>query len=104
MAARALRRAGYRILARNARTPHGEVDVLALDGAVLALVEVKTTRAGSGAAPEARLRRSQKRRLLAVARWLGRRAGLAGRTVRCDLVTVVLGPGGPLVRVLKDRF
>jgi putative endonuclease len=103
IAARALRRAGYRVLARNLRTPHGEVDLLAMEGEVLALVEVKTVRADTGAAPEARLRRPQRRRLAAVARWLGRHPSLAGRAVRRDLVAVVLGADGPQVRILRGR-
>ncbi len=32
---------GYRILARNYRTPNGEADVIALDGTALVIVEVK---------------------------------------------------------------
>jgi len=32
---------GYRILGRNVRVPGGEIDLVALDGAVLVFVEVK---------------------------------------------------------------
>lgn len=40
-AARFLESRGYRILARRHRTPHGEIDLIALDGDVLVFVEVK---------------------------------------------------------------
>lgn len=40
-AERYLRRKGYRILARNARTPSGELDLVARSGPVLVFVEVK---------------------------------------------------------------
>jgi putative endonuclease len=39
-----LQRSGYEILARNWRTPTGEVDIVARMGAVTAIVEVKTRR------------------------------------------------------------
>ncbi len=41
-AARFLKRHGYKIVARNYRTPYCEVDIIALKGDVLAFVEVKT--------------------------------------------------------------
>lgn len=40
-AASALEAAGMRILARNVRSPWGEVDIVALDGETLVFVEVK---------------------------------------------------------------
>lgn len=40
-AARFLEAQGYDILARRHRTPHGEIDLIARDGAVLVFVEVK---------------------------------------------------------------
>jgi putative endonuclease len=104
VAARALRRAGYRILARNVRTPRGEVDLLAEDGPVLALVEVKSTGAGRLLTPEHRLRQAQRRRLVDASRWLSRRPGLSGRVLRRDLVTVAFGPGGTEVRIFRGRF
>ena len=41
LAAWRLRLAGYRIVARRARTPFGEIDLIAYNEPVLALVEVK---------------------------------------------------------------
>lgn len=40
-AARLLEAQGYTILERRHRTPHGEIDLIARDGAVLVFVEVK---------------------------------------------------------------
>jgi putative endonuclease len=44
LAAEHLRRLGYRILARNARTGEGEIDLVARDGDTIAFIEVKTSR------------------------------------------------------------
>ena len=82
-AARYLRRQGCRILARNLRTPVGEVDLLAQEGAWLIVVEVKAGRFADPDTLEARIDRSQRRRLLAAVQWVDRHA-------RSDL-----GPGLP---------
>ena len=43
--------AGWEIVERNARTRHGELDLVALDGRALVFVEVKAGRAGSAFGP-----------------------------------------------------
>lgn len=47
-----LAEAGWEIVERNARTRHGELDLVALDGRSLVFVEVKAGRAGSAFGPE----------------------------------------------------
>ena len=47
LAERALVERGWRIVARNARTRYGEIDLVCHDGAAYVFVEVKTRRAGS---------------------------------------------------------
>jgi putative endonuclease len=44
--------AGWEIVERNARTRHGELDIVALDRRTLVFVEVKAGRAGSRFGPE----------------------------------------------------
>ena len=46
-AAQALERSGVRIVARNARTRYGEIDLIGHDGQGVVFVEVKTRRIGS---------------------------------------------------------
>lgn len=85
-----LRLKGYRILARDFRTPVGEIDLIARRGGVLALVEVKR-RAGLGEAAEA-IRWRQRRRIARAAEaFLKRRPDLAGLTLRFD--ALLLAPG-----------
>ncbi|HEX9436072.1 MAG TPA: YraN family protein [Candidatus Limnocylindria bacterium] len=47
LAERALTELGWRVLARNARTRYGEIDLVCHDGRGYVFVEVKTRRAGS---------------------------------------------------------
>src|SRR5437762_972825 len=69
---------GYRILDRRARTPHGEIDLVALRGNILAFVEVKARKerqaALEAATPELRRRVERAARM-----WAGRRRGMEFR-------------------------
>jgi putative endonuclease len=47
-----LAEAGWEVWERNARTRHGELDIVALDGRTLVFVEVKAGREGSQFGPE----------------------------------------------------
>ncbi len=52
LVANQLQTAGWEIVERNARTRHGELDLVALDGRTLVFIEVKAGRAGSAFGPE----------------------------------------------------
>jgi putative endonuclease len=114
VAARWLRRRGYRILARNLVLGSDEADLLvrAPDGRTTVIVEVKS-RVGPDW-PEARVDRAKQRRLAR----LGRRvehdrsaSGGAATAVRFDVVAVnfppgpaQFAPGGARVRHFEDAF
>jgi putative endonuclease len=103
-------RLGFSILARNVRTRHGEIDLIAFDGRTLVFAEVKTRRCSTGHTqpePLASLGPRQRVRLrrLAVA-WLSsarrdgeRRTRPAAGTIRFDAVGVVIDAGGRLLRL-----
>lgn len=101
IAARHLRKQGYRVLQRNLRTAVGEVDLLCLapDRRTVVIVEVKTRSADGGKGhrsalpPELALNPAKKRKLLAIASDLIRRKKWQGRAVRIDLVAIDLRPG-----------
>jgi putative endonuclease len=109
LAARHLGRLGFSILARNVRTRHGEIDLIAFNGSTLVFVEVKTRRVSSHARrvrpeqePLAGLRPRQRARVrrLAVA-WLsadGARRPSA-RTIRFDAVGVIVDASDRLLRL-----
>ena len=104
LAVQHLSECGMRVLERNWRCRDGEIDVVAVDGNVLAFVEVKTrSRLGFGTPAEAITARKLSRMRRLAARWLGEHPD-AGRwdAVRLDVVSVVrLGPDGPSVEHLR---
>lgn len=88
VAVRALRRAGYRILARRWKTRSGEeVDVVALHGATVVVVEVKST-ASATARPSDRVDHRKRERLRRAAAALLRGPPGVARPVRIDVVVV----------------
>ena len=100
IAARALRRAGYRVVARNyrpgGRRSDAELDIVAWEGTTLAVVEVKTRRGGFGD-PAERVNREKRRRIRRSAARMWRREGSrkripAGSRLRMDVVEVWFPP------------
>jgi len=83
-----LRLCGYRILARRHRSRHGEIDIVARRGKVVAFVEVKT-RPDRGRAL-AVVRAAQRRRIeRAASAFLASRPELGEHAVRFDVIAVV---------------
>lgn len=93
--------AGWRVLERNARTRHGELDIVALDGRTLVFVEVKAGRAGSAHGPERPVLAVGPRKQLRVRRlaaaWMAERRQLPRyAAIRCDAVGVTFDRAGRL--------
>jgi putative endonuclease len=81
-----LRLKGWRILAMRARTPVGEVDLVARRGRVLAFIEVKAR--SSEAAAAMALDEYRLRRVLRAAEALAARYGREGDIVRVDAMFI----------------
>ena len=92
-----LRLMGWRILARRARVPGGEVDIVARRGRTLAFIEVKARATAEAAAFS--LDRYRLRRVAVAAERLAPRFMRDGDDVRIDAVFVV---PGKLPRHLAD--
>jgi putative endonuclease len=115
IAARFLRSLGYRIVARNVRVRigrsaagravWGEIDIVAYEGEILAIVEVKTRRS-EGLYPIEASIDARKRRLLAhSARRYRRLMGVADEPFRFDAITVVVaGTGPPRLSLTRGYF
>ena len=62
-----LARRGYEILARNTRTPYGEIDIVIRQGEITIFVEVKTLRASRNFFPEQNVTARKQAHMLACA-------------------------------------
>ena len=80
-----LKEAGYEILARNFRTPRGEIDIVAGTGQTVAFIEVKTRRFGR---PAAAVDYRKQQKIIQSARWFLRQRHLDGCLCRFDVIEV----------------
>jgi putative endonuclease len=95
LAADFLTQKGYTVLARNVRTPHGEIDLVAQCGAVTVFVEVKTrTSRAYGLPEEAVTRRKQAHLLAASQHYLQTHPDLDGDW-RVDVIAIERRAGQP---------
>ena len=74
-ACKLLKSYGYRITARNFKTPFGEVDILARQGETLVLIEVKTRTGDRYGAPKEAVGKSKQLRYKRIAQFYGLQTG-----------------------------
>jgi putative endonuclease len=106
LVAERLEREGYRVLARNVRVRYrewaiaGELDLIALEGATLVFVEVKSVRLGGRCGPERpvlAVGAEKQRRLRRLARaWLASGPAVRFQSLRFDVVGVSFDRDGRL--------
>jgi putative endonuclease len=105
-AASILKANGYRILGRNVRSRFGEIDVVAREGGVLCIVEVKTRTGLSFGFPEESVTLQKQARLKRLALWYLQSRRLLESPVRFDVVSILLSEGGDVARsrLIKRAF
>jgi len=103
-AVRHLTEAGYEVVDRNWRCPQGEIDIVAVHGDVLAIVEVKTRRTVGFGHPLEAIDARKARRLwqLAHAWAAAHRETSRGRTIRVEAIGIVGDPADGTVEHLED--
>lgn len=106
LAAEFLRAQGCEILERNYRRRLGELDLVAREGGVLVIAEVRTrAHAGFGSAAASVDRRKQRRITRAALQLLQQRAELARLPVRFDVLVVSdLGAAQPGIEWIRHAF
>lgn len=102
VAARHLQECGLVVLERNWRCEAGEIDIVARDGDVLVVCEVKTRRGTEYGGPTAAVTARKVRRLRRLAlRWIEER-GVHPREIRFDVVGILQPQrGGAVVEHLR---
>lgn len=63
IAAKYLKKKGYRIVSRNYRTKSGEIDIIAMDGSVVVFIEVKTRTGNLYGSPAAAVTLNKQRQI-----------------------------------------
>jgi putative endonuclease len=101
-AARMLRRAGLRIIARNYACPRGELDIVARKRNLIIFVEVKTRATAAHADPREAVTPAKQRRMAAAAHQFLREKKLEKCDYRFDIVSVILG-GGPKPELIEHH-
>lgn len=95
LAARFLRKLGYRVIRRNCRSTLGELDLVLRDHDEVVFVEVKTRASARWGDPEAAVTPAKRRRLARAAVQFAERHDLRSLPLRFDVVAVLLPPGAP---------
>jgi len=105
VAAKELKRRGYKVVDRNVVLAEGEIDLIAREGGQVVFVEVKTRSSDRFGAPQEAVDRTKQRRLtLLASRWL-KKQGLSQSPARFDVVSVRLGKGEkPQVEIFRNAF
>lgn len=114
LAARFLRRNGYRLVAANFKAPigrvrgvqvNGEIDLIALDAEVLCFVEVKTRSSDAFAAPLAAVDLRKQRQIIRAAKMYRRIFRLESINFRYDVISIILPNNArPTIELFKNYF
>ena len=104
LAADHLRALGYRLVARNHTNQVGELDLVALDGETVVVVEVKS-RSKAGRAPAEAVNGRKRRKLTLAATLFLKLNHWENRPARFDVVEVVSPPGAaPVINHIRRAF
>ena len=104
LAARLLRRQGYRILETNYRTPIGEIDLIARGRDTIVFVEVKARRSPHFGHPKTAVTALKQRKLSMVALYYLKTTGQSGAKARFDVVAISGETERPEVEVVRNAF
>ena len=94
---------GYRILERNWRSGHKEIDIIALDGDTLVVVEVKTRQSNTYGEPDIAVGVMKQRMLIWAADAYVRYKNL-DVDVRFDIISIVITDKEPEIEHIEDAF
>ena len=104
LAARALKKQGYKILERNYVTPLGEIDLIARHRGELVFIEVKTRRSNQFADPKDAVTPAKQARLQRLADYYLQRKRLGEVEMRFDVVGIIMAGDVPKVEIIQDAF
>ena len=104
LAARYLKKAGYRIIETNYRTRLGEIDIIAKDGDTIVFVEVKTRASVHFGSPKWAVTPKKQRKISMVALTYLKDKNQNAARARFDVVAVISSRDKPQVEIVKNAF
>ncbi len=104
LAARFLKKGGFKILTRNYRTRFGEIDIVAEDKGRLVFVEVRTLSAAARHSPEETITLKKQQKISRIALAYIQEKGLEDRLARFDVIAIKDSRPQPTIRHLPDAF
>ncbi len=104
LAAAHLKKAGYRILERNYRSPLGEIDIIAKEQNTLVFVEVKARRSLRYGSAKLALTPAKQRTLSKVALYYLKARRLGCPKARFDVVAVDAAGREPRLEIVRNAF
>jgi putative endonuclease len=103
LAAGYLEKKGYRIVEKNWRQWRNEIDVVAMDGKCLVIVEVKTRQSNFFGEPEMAVTRDKQKTLIRAANAYIRYKNIDCE-VRFDILSVIITKTGEQIHHIEDAF
>jgi putative endonuclease len=104
LAARYLKKNGYRIIEKNYRTKLGEIDIIAKDKDTLVFVEVKSRRSWQFGNPKAAVTPRKQRKISMVALHYLKSTHRTNVSARFDVATVTITHDKPQIEIIKNAF
>ena len=104
MAARYLKRCGYKIIARNHRTRSGEIDIIAREGETLVFIEVKARTSNRYGSAKAAVTHQKQRQIAKVALAYLQSTDQSHVKARFDVVTVTRHQGVHDIELIRNAF
>lgn len=95
---------GYSIVARNLRTPVGEIDILAKKANVLIFIEVKTRRSLAFGSPLEAVGPRKQRQIIRAAQWYLSDSPYRSLQPRFDVIAILYLPAGPKIEHIVNAF
>jgi putative endonuclease len=106
LAARFLKRRGYKIIQRNYRCKLGEIDIIAQQDKTIVFVEVRTKQTERFGAPQYSITATKRRQISKVALSYIREKRLMGQSCRFDVMAVIFSPESrkPRIDHIQNAF
>jgi len=104
IAARYLKKHGYKIIEQNYRTKLGEIDIIAREKDTIVFIEVKARKSKHFGNPKWAVTPKKQRKISMVALWYLKATRQSNAKARFDVVSIISSQDNPSIEVIKNAF